>query len=402
VDVASVQITLDGADRTGAASVTATGFTLDPGDLAQGAHALAITVRDRAGNTTTLASSFTVVVSSGTPLPPDPVTVAPPLNPTATTTLGNATAFLHSGPNPIQTGVAPGTIEPQRAAVLRGRVLDRDRQPLPGVRISVAGDSTLGETLSRADGMFDLAVNGGAPLTIAYEKEGFLPSQRSVAVGWQAFAPLPDVVLIPLDPNVTAIELDGVAPIQVARGSQVTDALGTRRMTLFFRQGTRASLVLPGGSQQPLATLHVRATEYTVGPGALSAVPGSLPASVAFITAAEYSVDEAIAAGATQVVFSRPVINYSENVLGIPVGDAVPWAFYDRERTAWIPADDGRVIRIVHVTAGLAEVDTDGDGLVDDGGVLGIDDDERRQLALLYAPGETLMRRLLPHFSPFG
>ena len=43
-----------------------------------------------------------------------------------------ASAFLYTGTNPIQTGVAPGTIELRRAAVLRGKVLKRDGTPLPG------------------------------------------------------------------------------------------------------------------------------------------------------------------------------------------------------------------------------------------------------------------------------
>ena len=45
----------------------------------------------------------------------------------------DSTAFLYSGPNPIQTGVAPGAIDAQQAAVIRGRVLDHDGAPLPGV-----------------------------------------------------------------------------------------------------------------------------------------------------------------------------------------------------------------------------------------------------------------------------
>jgi hypothetical protein len=52
-----------------------------------------------------------------------------------------------------QTGVVAGTINPIRAAVLRGKVLAGDGSPLAGVTIS---------TQTRADGMFDLAVNGGS------------------------------------------------------------------------------------------------------------------------------------------------------------------------------------------------------------------------------------------------
>jgi hypothetical protein len=55
-----------------------------------------------------------------------PTLVPPSLDRSLATDLASATSFLYSGPNPIQTGVAPGTIEVQRAAVLRGRVRTDD------------------------------------------------------------------------------------------------------------------------------------------------------------------------------------------------------------------------------------------------------------------------------------
>jgi hypothetical protein len=99
-------------------------------------------------------------------LPPDPSTVAPPLNPTVGTNLINATSFLYTGANPIQTGVAPGTIDSKRAAVLRGKVIDRGGAALTGARITIVGHPEFGQTLSRADGMFDMAANGGGQLTV--------------------------------------------------------------------------------------------------------------------------------------------------------------------------------------------------------------------------------------------
>ncbi|HWR21772.1 MAG TPA: tandem-95 repeat protein, partial [Verrucomicrobiae bacterium] len=79
---------------------------------------------------------------------PDPSTVAPPLSQTVTTDLGSGTAFLYSGSNPIQTGVAPGTINLTRAAVLRGRVLNSLGTPLPGVAIGILNHPELGQTQS--------------------------------------------------------------------------------------------------------------------------------------------------------------------------------------------------------------------------------------------------------------
>jgi hypothetical protein len=87
-------------------------------------------------------------------LPPDPADVAPPIDATVVTTIGSGTAFLYTGSNPIQTGVAPGTIKPIQAAVLRGRVVGRDNAPLPGAQITILNHAEFGQTFSRADGMF--------------------------------------------------------------------------------------------------------------------------------------------------------------------------------------------------------------------------------------------------------
>ena len=66
-------------------------------------------------------------------LPPDPAGVVTPLNPSGNTSLADATKFLYTGQNPIQTGVAAGTFDAQRVCVLRGKVRQRDGNVLPGV-----------------------------------------------------------------------------------------------------------------------------------------------------------------------------------------------------------------------------------------------------------------------------
>ena len=103
---------------------------------------------------------------------------APPIDPSVPTDIYDATEFLYTGDDPIQTGVIPGTIEAGRVAVLRGRVLDKVDNPLSGVTITVLDHPEYGQTLSREDGMFDLAVNGGGALTLEYHKDDYLPVQR--------------------------------------------------------------------------------------------------------------------------------------------------------------------------------------------------------------------------------
>ena len=111
----------------------------------------------------------------GLSLPPDPGEVAPPIDPSLATSVLAATEFLYRGNDPIQTGVAAGTIDGRRVTVIRGRVLDREDQPLAGVTIAVLGHAEFGGTLSRLDGAFDMAVNGGGWLTITYPGRAISP-----------------------------------------------------------------------------------------------------------------------------------------------------------------------------------------------------------------------------------
>ncbi len=361
-----------------------------------GSYTLTLTVTDSGGLTGSI--SHTLSVSSGGP-PPDPSKVAPPVDPTVATRLLDATAFLYTGPNPIQTGVAAGKIDLKRVAVLRGKVTDRSGAPLAGVTISILTHSEFGSTLTRSDGMFDLAVNGGGLLTVSYTKDGSLPAQRHIQVPWQDYAWLPDVVLIPLDSAVTPLDLTASVPIQVARGSAVSDSDGSRQATLLVPQGTQATLVLPNSSTQAIQKLSMRATEYTVGASGPATMPAELPPTSGYTYAVEYSADEALAAGATSVTFSQPLIHYSENFLNFSVGMAVPVGSYDKGKAAWIPSDNGQVLKILSITNGLADLDTTGNGTADNGTALGITTAERQSLAVLYSANQVLWRVPLTHFS---
>lgn len=337
-------------------------------------------------------------------IPPDPATFAPPHDPTVPTNIATGTAFLYTGPNAIQTGVNPGTIEARRVAIIRGKVMDRDGNPLPAVRIRVLHHPEFGQTYSRADGMFDLAVNGGGLLTLVYDKAGVLPAQRQIQTPWQQFVSAPDVVISVLDDKVDTIVLGAAAPMQVAQGKPVTDKDGTRQATILFPAGVSATMRLPDGSSQPLATLNVRATEYTVGPNGLKAMPGPLPPATAYTYAVELSVDEAIAAGAKEVVFSRPVPVYVDNFLNFPVGTIVPAGYYDRDKAAWVPSDNGQVVKILSISNGLAVLDVKGNGEAADAAslsLLGISEDELRHLASLYQVGKSVWRVPTPHFTPW-
>lgn len=164
-------------------------------------------------------------------LPPDPATVAPPIDHTVATDLFSATRFLYEGNPPIQSGVTPGAITPLHAAVLCGKVLTRDGAPLSGARITVVEHPEYGETLSRADGLFDLVVNGGGALTIRYEKAGYLPSQRQITPAWQSYAWLEEVVLVAYDTQFTTVNL---ALFSEVLGHDPADLSGVDYTIIYF------------------------------------------------------------------------------------------------------------------------------------------------------------------------
>jgi RHS repeat-associated protein len=343
-------------------------------------------------------------IASCTVVPPDPATLAPANDPTVATDIAASTAFLYSGTNPIQYAVAPGTIEARRVVVLRGSVKDRDGAPLPGARVTVLNHPEFGWTASRADGAFDIAVNGGGIVTLNYQKDGFLVSQRQVATPWRDFVSVPDVVLVPFDTRITPVAM-GAGAAQVARGTTTSDGAGARQATLVFPPGTQATMRLADGSVQGLpGTINVRATEYTVGAAGPKSMPGELPPTSGYTYAVELSVDEAVMAGATDVQFNQPVAFYVENFLGFPVGGIVPVGYYDRANGAWVPSDNGRIVSILGMTNGLADIDADGDGLADDAPkllALGVTDAERAQLASTYSQGASLWRAPVTHFTPY-
>ena len=123
--------------------------------------------------------------------------------------------------------------------MLRGKVLNDAGQPLTGVRVTILDHPELGQTLSRLDGMFDLAVNGGGRLTVEYQKEGYMPIQRQVEATWQDYISVPDVVVKAFDSKVTLINLDHATEMQVAQGSTITDKDGTDRPRCSFLLGLK-------------------------------------------------------------------------------------------------------------------------------------------------------------------
>jgi RHS repeat-associated protein len=360
---------------------------------------ISVSVEDPAGNVT---QSPTTIEASN--LPPSPSSEAPTLPPTEQAPFVDQVSFLYSGSNPIQTGVAPGTIQPLRVAIVRGQVLDRANQPLSGVTVSVLGHPEYGQTLTRASGWFDLAVNGGGTVVLNFSKAGYLMAQRTVNVTWGNFAIAQPLVMITPDPVATPVTFGSTTPVmQVARSSVQVGQSGTRQTTVFIPAGTTATEELPNGTSQPITSAHLRATEFTVGANGPQAMPAALPATSAYTYAVDLSLDEAQAAGATTVTFSQSVPVYVNNYLGIPIGTAVPAGWYDPTVGAWKGSTDGVVLKFLGVDAnGDAEVDLTGSGTPATAAQLSAYDittAELAQIAKTFTPGQSFWRVLAPHFT---
>jgi RHS repeat-associated protein len=384
--------------------------------LISGKNIIAIETTDEAGNRTDSVQTITYK-----PLPPDPAKVAPKVDKTTVTTLASATQFLYTGSNPIQTGVDTSVFTTVRLAVIRGKVLTRDLDPLPGVTVAILDHPEFGQTLTRKDGMYDLVVNGGGQLTVVFTKAEYLSVHRQCNAAWQQYAHVSNVIMIQQDSIVTKVVLSD-STTSVARGSVVTDQDGTRQATLLIKPGTYASIKTIHYSYQPIYTctgkqlmkipmdtvfqemdtLSIRATEYTVGTNGEKCMPAPLPPASAYTYCVDFSANEAIAAGATSVIFTKPIPCYLENFLNIPVGTIVPVGYYDKERGVWIASPNGHVIKIVNTDGGIASIDLNGDDIpeVDDTlSAIGIDSIEQKELASLYKSGQTLWRVQLNHFT---
>lgn len=423
--VSSIKLFLDQEDRSSELQIIGGEAQLQitaQRPLANAQHTLQAVATDVAGHETRVEQSFTVAVES-TPPGGVPDLQPTPIDRTVGSGLFNSVAFLYTGPGAVQTGVATDTMDPVRLAVLKGRVLAPAAESslaaspgralpllasasspnitgLGGVVISVLGHPEFGTTRTHADGSWDLAVNGGGNVTVNFQKSGYISAQRRLDATWQRYTVCPDLCLVPLDTRVTPIDFS--QPVQVARGSSVSDSEGTRTPTLLFFGGTTASMLRADGTTSPLAVLNVRATEHTVGENGPLAMPAQLPPESGYTYCASFTVDEALAAEAKQVTFSKPAVFYQENFLGFPAGATVPQGYYDNEQGLWLPSTSGRVVKILSVTDGVANLDVDGTGAPASAAslaALGIIDAERRQIASLYTVNQSLWRVALPHLS---
>uniref|UniRef100_A0A8C7NSL3 Teneurin-3 n=1 Tax=Oncorhynchus mykiss TaxID=8022 RepID=A0A8C7NSL3_ONCMY len=100
----------------------------------------------------------------------------------------------------------------------RGQVLTADGTPLIGVNVTFVHYPDHGYTVTRKDGMFDLLTNGGASLTLSFERAPFLIQYRTVWIPWNVFYVM-DTLVMKKENDIPSCDLSGFirpSPVIVA------------------------------------------------------------------------------------------------------------------------------------------------------------------------------------------
>ncbi len=313
--------------------------------------------------------------------------------------------FLWGASPALQEDMDTTRFVPNQIAVVRGHVIGRDYGPMANVKVTVLGHDEFGSTLTRNDGTFDLAVNGGRQYTLRFTCPSYLEAQRKVTVPINDFAIAEAVALIGVTARYTDVNLD--APV-VAHSRFASDANGDRDMRFIFRPGTRARVVKAPGDTLTFPKIRLRATEYTVGGDGLASMPGELPPTTAYTYCIDIRTDQAdsvaalVGAAELMTALTDTVACYLGNFLHLPVGTWMPLGFYDPDSGVWVGASDGVILKIIGSEPGGLIVDSNGDTLPDSQArldSLGITSNELSQLAGEYAVGDTVWRVRMTHFS---
>ncbi|XP_073499599.1 teneurin-3 isoform X15 [Phyllobates terribilis] len=140
---------------------------------------------------------------------------------------------------PDSTHVIPGDnpFNKSLASVIRGQVLTADGTPLIGVNVSFLHYPNYGYTITRQDGMFDLVANGGASLTLMFERSPFLTQYHTVWIPWNVFYVMDTLVMKKEQNEIPSCDLSGfIRPNPVI----VSSPLST-----FFRSSPEDSPIIP-------------------------------------------------------------------------------------------------------------------------------------------------------------
>jgi hypothetical protein len=204
---------------------------------------------------------------------------APSLDRSIVTTTAAQMQHWHSGPAPEQTGVTAGAIDATLAAGLTGVVFDRDSGlPIVGASIGVVAEPGLGSTSTLADGSYRMVVNGGRTITLDIQAPGYLPGQRKVTVPPLNYFTVPKLALV-AEPVLGTVASRKIAfatrtpsgRVRAATGSRlfrsdpITDADGTRRVSMFFPRATQGQVRPKSQTMMTIARHGIRTVSMQLG-----------------------------------------------------------------------------------------------------------------------------------------
>uniref|UniRef100_A0A673JQA4 Teneurin-2 n=1 Tax=Sinocyclocheilus rhinocerous TaxID=307959 RepID=A0A673JQA4_9TELE len=151
------------------------------------------------------------------------------------------------------------------ASLIRGQVVTTDGTPLVGVNVSFAKYPQYGYTLTRQDGTFDLIANGGASLTLRFERAPFLGQERTVWLPWNIFYAMDTLMLKTEENTIPSCDLSGfVRPDPVVVASPLSSFFSSRpgeRSIIPETQVLHEQLEIPGTSLK-LCHLSSRTSGY--------------------------------------------------------------------------------------------------------------------------------------------
>ncbi|XP_066200566.1 teneurin-2 isoform X3 [Saccopteryx leptura] len=94
-------------------------------------------------------------------------------------------------------------------SLIRGQVVTTDGTPLVGVNVSFVKYPKYGYTITRQDGTFDLIANGGASLTLHFERAPFMSQERTVWLPWNSFYAMDTLVMKTEENSIPSCDLSG-------------------------------------------------------------------------------------------------------------------------------------------------------------------------------------------------
>ena len=335
-------------------------------------------------------------------LPRDPAEIAPPLAEKVFQTNAEKYNFLYDHPEAAQRDVDLTKIDEERVMPIRGKILDTDNQPLSGVKVTVKDHPEFGYTLSREDGVWDLAANGGGDLTLEFDKVGFISAFRKVDTSKKSSRTLEDIIFTAIDSESTKISFNS-NNTQIHETSLSSDSDGERKTQILIPAETTAEVVLPDGSRKAMNSLTIRATELTVGDNGFEKMPAPLPALTAYTYCANFTADEAQAYNADRIEFSKPVPVYVDNFLNIPVGMLIPVGYLNEKTGLWESNKDGLVVKVIGLDGNQqAILDVQGYNIAattDQLTHLNINASELSSIAQKFQVGSSFWRVEIKHFS---